>query len=118
MNFNISNLKWYDIGEKTEFYLREYPKILEATLRALQDIHPNVSKTELYEIIIKSHGEVIGISFEELDDYAEDVLRQAGIIAMSQSIPLSFRVVVLHLIGQLFIGTLQISILEIIPEDL
>ncbi len=118
MNIDISDLKWNDISKKSEFYLREYPKILTASLTTLQDIHPNVPKTELYKIVIKSHADLIGIPSEEKNEYAEDVLRQAGIIAMSQSIPLSFRIVVSHLIGQLFIGTVQASISEIISDDL
>ncbi len=100
MNFNVSDLKWYDIGEKTEFYLREYPKILEASLRTLQEIHPNVSKTELYKIVIKSHADLIGIPPEEKVDYAEDVLRQVETICIARSTPFCFRIIVFHLITQ------------------
>ena len=118
MKYQNSDSIWDDIGEKAEFYMRQYPRDLEASLITLQDIHPNLSIKELYKIVIKSHANLIGITSDERDDYAEDVLHQVEMICAAQSTPFCFRSIVSHLIGQLFIGTVQASVSEIISEDL
>ena len=114
----FSDSEWNDISKAAEYLLREYPKILLANLRALQDIHPNTSKIELYEIVIKGHAAFIGIPLKDRNDYAKEILYSAEKISNNESIPLCFRVVVLSLISQLFMTTAQTSIWDIIPEDL
>ena len=91
----------------------------------MQELDPDISKKELYEIIIGSVAETFGIRHEDINNYTKRILQMAEKVSKLDAIPLCLCTVVLSLIltisgntSNIFIIVAKNIVWETIPEDL